>query len=200
MKVVIEGESYVLGDEAFKKSEELVSFVADLKSINYSSENISLESVFIKTKTGKILKSSIAKFTLKLNQISLEQFPKMLSIISSQKNVEIKNVEYDFGKLSKIKSDLYKNVCVAAKKQASEICSAFSVPLLGVYSMDAKWKHPHFGDDYYHTLFGASIGGKPVKGRGFSEETIEGLNFINNYKSKLILNLKVSFRVGAINV
>jgi len=199
MKIVIKGESYVLGDEAFKKSKEIVSFVSDLKSIDYSSENITLESVSIKTTTGKILKSSFASFTLKLDQINLELIPKILNIISNQKNIEIKNLEYDFGDLSKIKTDLYKNVCGEAKRQASEICSTFSVPLLGVYSMNAKWKHPHFRDDFYHDLYGARVGGPPSRGRDFSEEILEGLNFINNYTSKLILNLKVSFRVGAIN-
>jgi len=63
LEVVIEGESSVFGNEALKKSKELASFISNLKSVEYSSNNVSLENISIKASSGKLMKSSRAKFT-----------------------------------------------------------------------------------------------------------------------------------------
>ncbi len=85
---------------------------------------------------------------------------------------------------------------MAAKKQALKICSAFSVPLLGVYSMNPKWLYP-FSDAFSQNY--GNVGHKMSKSRGLSQDTLEGLEFTNNYKGKLNLTLQVDFRVGEIN-
>jgi len=40
--------------------------------------------------------------------------PKILGIISSQKNIEINDMEYEFGGLTDEKAKLYENLCAAA--------------------------------------------------------------------------------------
>jgi hypothetical protein len=52
LEIVIEGGSYVFGNEAFKKSQELAMFITELESIDYSVENISLENISIQTSSG----------------------------------------------------------------------------------------------------------------------------------------------------
>jgi hypothetical protein len=193
LEVVIEGESSVFGNEAFKKSKELASFISKLETIKYSPENISLENISIQTSSGKLLKSSMAKFTLLLNKIKLELIPNILGIISSQKNIEILEMEYFFGNLENEKINLYKDLCLAAKNQGEVIGEAFGVSLLSVYSMTPKWTFP-FNDAISQRYSNSGL--RLSKSRGPSKRELEGLDFVANYKGKLSLSLKVDFRVG----
>jgi len=193
LEVIVEGESSVYGNEALRKSKELVSFIKHLAALGYSSENISLENMVIQTSTGKLLKSSSARFTLRLVKIDLEKLPGILGVVSNQKNIELSELDYDFGDLSEVKADVFKELCINAKKQGLDVAVALGVSLLGVYSMSPKWSLPVKDDIRQDYLASGSI---LKKTRGGPSQELEGLAFSTNYKGKLSLNLKVDFRVG----
>ena len=142
LTVTIEGEFYVFGDEALKKSKELASFISDLKTTGYSAENLALKKIAIQTTSGKLLKSSTARFTVLLDKIKPEIVPNILGIISGQKNIAIVNLDYDFGELEQERSQLYQRLCACAKQQGEAVAATLGVPLLGVYSMTPKWTLP----------------------------------------------------------
>jgi hypothetical protein len=193
LEIVIEGESSVFGNEALKKSKELAMFISELESIDYSVENLSLDNISIQTSSGKFLKSSMAKFTLMLDKIKLELIPKILGIIASQKNIEIIEMEYNFGSLTNEKMELYRRLCSAAKQQGETVGEAFGVSLLGVYSMTPKWILPL--NDAISQRY-SNDGMRMSKSVGRSEKALEGLDFVANHKGKLSLRLKAEFRVS----
>ncbi len=189
--IEIEGTSSFTGNEAFKKSREIASLIADLDNINYPTENIALENIMFQTSSGTFTKSSAAKFTIKLNKIALTIVPQVLGIIASQKNIRIQELAYDFGNLREQKNQLYIQACKAAKEQGQEICKTLSIPLLGVYTMTCNWHLPHIetSSQNYGTV-------GLMKSRSTARQEIEGLNFIAEQKDKLALILNVEFRVG----
>lgn len=188
LTVGVEGEASVFGNEALKKSKEIVLFITDLESAGYSADNISLKNIFIKTETGRFFKSSQAKFTLTLGKLGLDIVPAILGIISSQKNIAIEYMNYEFGRLTKEKLQLYQEACAAAKKQAEVISMALGVPLLGVYTMMPRWSNLNNSAIWYR-------GSRQTRGGG-PDDALSGLDFMSSQKSKLRLTLEAEFRVG----
>jgi len=192
LDIVVEGESSFFGDAAFKKSKEIAKLVEELKSVEYDENNIRLESISIQTNSGKVLKSSSARFNLKLDKIGLDVIPKLLSICANQKNIEVKDMEYYFGNLEKEKAKLLQLACSNSKQQGELIAKEFCVDMRSIYSMAQKWNHP-----IEHGLSRSHLGGmKMSKSRGMAEPELSGLDYISNFESKLQLTLKVEFRVG----
>jgi hypothetical protein len=193
LEIVVEGESVFFGNEAFEQSKEISHLVSELEKIEYLKENITLQGVSIRTTTGKLLKSSSARFTLRLDKIKLEFIPKILGIVSIQKNIEIINMAYDFGRLEERKHALILEACSKAKVHGQEVCLILGVPMLGVYSMSQNWSIP------FAECLSENYSAEPLA-RGRTEysspSALAGLDFTANHKSKLRLALKVDFRVG----
>ena len=196
LDIVVEGESTVFGNEALNQSKEIAHLVSELEVIGYSKKNITLESISIKTSTGKILKASSARFNLLLQEVSMEQIPKILGLLSSQKNIEIREMHYEFSSLESEKNTLLREGCHKAKEQTKDICSSLGISLLGVYSMSQKWSNP-VADAISQNH--PSRGLKMSMSRSAQPQNLEGLDFITNYKNKLLLTLEFDFRVGKFN-
>ena len=192
MQVVIEGDSLGFTHEALKKSKEVAVFLDELKQINYSSDNITLENVSLSTTSGKFLKGSLAKFTLKLDKIKLEFIPAILGAVSAQKNIEMKSLDYDFGELRVEKQQLLVQASTLAKQQAQSIGSALGVILKGVFTLSSTWHVPGKSMDYDTPRGGARLS----KMAGTPRLALDGLEFVTNHKGKLALMLKVTFRVS----
>lgn len=192
MQVVIEGDSYGFTHEALKKSKEVAAFLDTLKQIDYATENLTLENVSISTSSGKILKSSLAKFTLKLDKIKLDLIPAILGAVSTQKNIEMKSLDYDFGDLRKEKQKLLVQAGTLAKEQAQSIGSALGVTLKGVFTLSSTWHVPGKSMDYDTPRGGAYLS----KMAGTPRLALDGLEFVTNHKGKLALMLKATFRVS----
>jgi hypothetical protein len=197
LEIVVEGESAFFGNEAFNKSKEIAYLVSELDKVGYPKENITLESISVQASTGKMLKTSSARFNLLLNNISMDLIPKMLSLVSSQKNIEITEMNYEFGGLDAEKKQLLKGGCLKAKEQARDISDSLGVSMLGVYSMSQKWSNPAV-DGISQNYSGGGL--RLSKSRGVQPRDLEGLDFTTNYKSKLILTLKLDIRVGEFSV
>jgi len=197
LEIVVEGESVAFGNEALSKSQEIADLLSELQKIDYSKENVTLEGISIRASTGKILKSSSARFSLKLDNIPMELIPKMLGVISSQKNIEMTDMSYEFGNLDAEKSTLLKECCLKAKNQGQEICNTLGVSMLGVYSMSQTWSDPITdGISKHHARSRMTLS----KTRSAQPQELEGLDFSANYKGKLSLTLKFDFRVGEFDV
>lgn len=194
MEVEIEGESSAFANEAFKRSKEVAKFLADLQSLGYDNQHVILDHISLHAGAGAILKSSMAKFRLKLDKIPLDKMASILSMIAAQKNIDLCDVSYDFGNLAEHKNKLLLESCHTAKQQAQLACKVLAVPLLGVYSMTPKWTYPSgqaTSEHYADSGFGmAKFRGSAGRGE------LDGLDIATNYKGRLILNLKMDFRVG----
>lgn len=192
MQVVIEGDSYGFTHEALKKSKEVAAFLETLQQINYATDNLTLENVSISTSSGKILKSSLAKFTLKLDKIKLDLIPAILGAVSSQKNIEMKSLDYHFGDLRKEKQQMLVDASTLAKQQAQSIGSALGVTLCGIYTLSSTWHVPGVATNHEPTRGGAYLS----KMAGTPRLALDGLEFVTNHKGKLALMLKATFRVS----
>jgi hypothetical protein len=192
LSIVVEGESTGLGNEAFRKSKEVGRLIDELVSIGYSMENISLESVFIESSSGKLLRTTSAKFSLLLTKVELAQIPKILGIIAAQKNIEVEGMDYEFGELADERQKLLMEGCVLSKRQGQRICEAFGVKLLGLYSLSQKWTLPFSeGISQRHLTRGLKLS----KSASAPSSELEGLEFSANVKS--LRNLTPFARVFA---
>ena len=194
LSLIIEGESNFQKKTSFKKSKEIAILIQELSNIDYDHTHIQLKSIKIKEQTSKIIKSSTARFTLILDKIPLDHLPKVLSICSHQKNIEIIDIEYEFGIFKEEKPILIKDACAEAKAQGRIICDSFGIDLLGIYSMNCQWSHPNQQKSFDQPFITQSM----YRNRSIdrSNDEMDGLDFISNHKSLLKLTLTTEFRVS----
>lgn len=193
LKVVVEGESSVFGNEAFKKSKEIALLISELDKIGYFKESITLESISFQTSTGKLLKASSARFNLLLDTISVDLMPRILGLLACQKNIEITAMNYEFGHLEIEKQQLLQDGSLKAKQQAQAVCSTLGVALLGIYSMSQMWTSPN-KDGLLQNQAAKVL--RMSRASSVQPPELNGLDFVTNHKSKLILTLNFEFRAG----
>ena len=189
--LIVEGESNFQKNSSFKQSKEIASFINDLSDVDYSHENIRLKNLKIKEQTGKLLKSSTASFTLILDKIPLNLIPQIIAISSIQKNIEVKNIEYDYGVFEVEKPEILRRACEQAKEQAKLISHSFGVSLLGIHSMKSQWIYPK-----KEKCFDGELSTSLHRYRSLDHDQMESMNFTSNHKSLLKLSLITDFRVS----
>lgn len=193
LDVILEGESGVFGNEAFRQSKDVKQLLASLQNLGYSSENVSLLSVNVSSPSGKVLKSSASRLKVKLDKISLELLPKLMTVLAEQKNLQTRNVQFEFGLMESEKQRLLLDASEKAKSQAQALCKSLGVPLLGIYALNSEYvgpgedsRQPQAAGDWF-----LSRARKP------SEDDMSGLDFVAQQSESLCLKLRVDFRIGA---
>lgn len=190
--VKIASSSIVFGDEALKTSKEIRSFVRELTSLGIREDCISVENVFIQSKTRKIFNSSTAEFTIKVTNVEKEKLAEVLNAIAAQKEIELQDIEWIYSELEKKKAALLRRAAQASKQQAHELCHVLGVNLLGVYNLSSKWREPDSSAFNEHEVFRSRMS----KSVGRREDEIEGFDLIFNYSDYLQVTVKIDYRVS----
>jgi uncharacterized protein YggE len=130
--VTVKGSSVVSGNEAMKKAREVNQLVEALTRSGLSPEAIQLQGVRIETVSGTLLKSSSARYHLKVKSEKLEQIPELLNIVAEQKNATLERIEWKYPEEEARDSGL-ESAIAKGKAKAEKVAAAMGVKLLGVY-------------------------------------------------------------------
>jgi uncharacterized protein YggE len=130
--VTVKGSSVVSGNEAMKKAREVSQLVEALTRFGLSPDAIQLQGVHIEAASGSLLKSSSARYHLKVKSETLEQIPEMLDILAGQKNATLERIEWKYRQEEARERGL--DAAIAkGKAKAEKVAAAMGVKLLGVY-------------------------------------------------------------------
>src|SRR5690349_8388292 len=94
--VTVKGSSVISGNEAMKKAKEVSGLVETLTRFGLNPDAIQLQGVRIETSSGTLLKSSSARYHLKIKSEKLEQLAGLLDIIAEQKNATLERIEWRY--------------------------------------------------------------------------------------------------------
>ena len=130
--VTVKGSSVVSGGEAMKKAKEVNQLVEALTRFGLSPEAIQLQGVRIETATGTLLKSSSARYHLKVKSEKLEQIPELLDIVAEQKNAALERIEWKYPE-DEARDRGLESAIAKGKAKAEKVAAAMGVKLLGVY-------------------------------------------------------------------
>jgi uncharacterized protein YggE len=130
--VTVKGSSFVSGNEALKKAREVSQLVETLTRFGLSPDAIQLQGVRIATASGPLLKSSSARYHLKVKSEKLEQLAELLDIMAEQKNATLERIEWKYAEDEAGERGLEAAIA-KAKAKAEKVAAAMGVKLLGVY-------------------------------------------------------------------
>ena len=122
--VTIKGSSFVTGQTAVKKANEVASLVEALTKVGLPEDKISVETVKLQASSGAILKTSSASYTLKLNCEDLEKMSDILTVVTSAKNISLDSMEWQFNDLEQHKPNWIKSAIEKANTSAAEAARA----------------------------------------------------------------------------
>ena len=130
--VTVKGSSLVGGSEAMKKAREVSQLVEALTRFGLSPDAIQLQGVRIETASGSLLKSSSARYHLKVKSEKLEQLAGLLDILAEQKNATLERLEWKYPEDEARERGL-ESAITKGKAKAEKVAAAMGVKLLGVY-------------------------------------------------------------------
>lgn len=190
LEVEVRGESYYSGREAFAKAKELRLLVEELKSAGVPEDKVTLQSVSLSSKSGKLLSSSEVLYQLQIGDVTMDRLSGVISVVARQKNTTLDCVQWDYPGLEALKDRLYGEAAVQAKAQAVDLAGKLNVALLGVYEMTPTWQEPT-GSCHTQGISGMRLS-KSVRSR-----EPEDLGLSLNHEDWLSLTLKCKFRLGS---
>jgi uncharacterized protein YggE len=135
LTVRIVGQSFFMGNEAFKKAAEVANLVAALRELGLAETDIQLLTVSTDVESGMLTKSSSATYSLQINCSSIELLGRILSKISSQKNAKLSEIVWQYPDLAKHKRELVQAAVRAAKDAAVAIAESLAVSLQGIHRL-----------------------------------------------------------------
>lgn len=136
--VTVRGSSFFAGDTALKKAREVGQLVTDLKGVGLTDDNIHFQGVRSETVTGTFTKTSTAIYDLKIQCPQLPLLADVIGVITSQKNTELRHLQWRFPDLTPIHERLLDACILAANRKADRIARALNVRLEGIYSFSEK--------------------------------------------------------------
>ncbi len=138
LEIQIRGQSFVTGNEAFRKAAEVANCVAALREVGIDEEHIHLFNVSTNVESGLLLKSSSASYELRVECQEIETLGRVMTAISSQKNVKLRSVSWEYPDLERTRLELICQSVEAAKQTARTIADALGTPLVSVHRLSYK--------------------------------------------------------------
>jgi uncharacterized protein YggE len=130
--VTVKGTSVVSGSEAMKKAREVSQLVEALTRFGLGPEAVQLQGVRIETASGALLRSSSARYHLKVKSETVEQLPGLLDVIAEQKNATLERIEWKYPE-EEAGNQALEAAIARGKAKAEKVAAAMGVELLGVY-------------------------------------------------------------------
>jgi uncharacterized protein YggE len=115
-----------------KKAREVSQLVEALTRFGLSPDAVHLQGVHIETASGTLLKSSSARYHLKVKTEKLDQLTGLLDIIAEQKNASLDRIEWKYPE-DEAREQGLESAIAKGKAKAEKVAAAMGVKLLGVY-------------------------------------------------------------------
>lgn len=189
--VRIGGKSFIAGQEALKKAKEVAALVEDLLRAGVPEQDIELQGVVAKVKTGKITSSSSAEYHLKIRCTNLSAYGDILGAVTSQENAVVGQIEWGYEDEEDIKMSALADCIEKAKRKAHKVADALNVKLGIVYTYTDEWVEagPRF-------VAMASARYRQTGGKA-DYLSSEDLGMTVKHSREMILKVKVKFHVSA---
>lgn len=142
--VTVQGSSMVRGSEALRKAKEVGHLFAELTSSGVGADDIQLRGMSAVRETGTVLKSSSARYRLRVHCRDLDRLPDLIGIISSQKSVTLEYIDwrYPFEEDDAQRDDWMDECMARADVKARRMAKALGVKILGVHLV-TEGQPPH---------------------------------------------------------
>ena len=134
LSVTIEGASLVTGGQALQKAREVAQLVAALGEAGIPQDDIHLQGVSAKVSSGALLKTSQAKYRLRIRCAKLERLADALGAVTSQKNTMLGEIVWGYPDEEALKDVWLEDCARRAHGRARRIAVGLGVRLTGVHS------------------------------------------------------------------
>lgn len=135
LEVVISGQSFFSGNEAFKKAAEVATCVDELAKHGIEAENVRIRDVTTQVESGLLSKSSSASYRLEVVCQTMDLLGNAVQVVSSLKNSELTRIDWDYSNLETKKREVLDEAVRQAKTSAETIASALGQQLGGVHRL-----------------------------------------------------------------
>ena len=171
LHVQIEGETFVLGNAALTRSREVAEMVGRLREFGLQDEDIQVASVYSKTQSGLLGKSSRAVFKLRIAVSDLDKLPDYMGVLTSQKNLELERLEWLYDEDAAL-LELSSKAIAKAHAKAQAMAGAIGYQVTGIRSCSDSNELPQTADLYFHGAAAA-----PARSRAQSAPLEVGTEF-----------------------
>jgi hypothetical protein len=131
--LTIKGASLIVGDAALNKAREVQQLITELKTLGVTDAEIKLLGVQADVSTGILGRNSSATYHLKVHCARLEALPDFLGVITSQKNVAVNYLEWNYGDLRDVEGRLLDRCIERANEKAQRIARGLQVTITGIH-------------------------------------------------------------------
>lgn len=188
IEVSVVGGSLFSGEEALQKAVEVKHLISQLKEAGIEENRIKLRSVEVDSASFAILRTSSAKYTIKVSRVSIERLPSVLAVIGSQKNCKLNWLEWIYDSAedvtNKLRTEALEKVIAMARKDAETL----GVRILGIYNLNDNNRNDAVSREYVSSETMHSSGSSSID-----------LGFALGNATHVRVDLKAEFRVSNIH-
>lgn len=131
--VTLEGSSLGTGRAALHQARELRALAEDLAKVGVDESCLHLQDV--ETSTSGIMRTSKARYTLRVEVPSAAELPDTLGVIAARKDASVDRVYWRYEGLDAVQDALLEEALRQAKARAARAAAALDHTLLGVHEM-----------------------------------------------------------------
>ena len=140
--VSVVGESFFTGSAAMTKTREVNDLLAALAAAGIGERDVHLQSVRAFTSTGRLRKSSAAKYYLRVHCPTLETVSEAMAAIMSQKNTDLRPIVWRYPDAAGLHDRLLDVATRKVHERAKRIVANLGIRLAGVHRYDEKYFDP----------------------------------------------------------
>lgn len=131
--VTLEGSSLGTGRAALHQARELRALAEDLAKVGVDESCLHLQDV--ETSTSGIMRTSKARYTLRIEVPSAAELPDTLGVVSARKDAAVDRVYWRYEGLDAVQDALLEEALRQAKARAARAAAALEHTLLGVHEV-----------------------------------------------------------------
>ena len=145
--IVIRGTSLVIGNAALSRAREVAQLISDLRKEGLTDSDFKLLGVQADVNTGILGRNSSAKYSLKIHCDKVEILPDVLGAITSQKNISLNHLQWDYGDLREVRDRLLNQCILSSNQKAARIAAGLGVKIVGVCHFSETFATPGIRPD-----------------------------------------------------
>lgn len=191
LRVEVRGSSMMSANMAQTKSREVAALATQLQSAGLTVNDIEVEGVRVEVGNGSVIKTSEACFTLAVTCPNLELLPAVLTVIASQKQATMRQVDWEYTTEESERERRLEGLIDRAKAKALRLSNALGVRIIALH----RFAEAHDDDG-----FSAQYGGPPtsfkVARRSRSAPIDVGIDI--NHSKEVDIHVEVQYRVSSI--
>lgn len=194
LSVTVEGTSLVTGEMALRKAREVAQLVSALQEVGIAPAEITLQGVRADTASGKVIKMSAARYSLRIRCEALDNLADVLGAITSQKNVTLNGIVWRYPEDSGEDEQWLDDCLAEANRKARRMAAALGVRLLGVRSCVEQYTG--YGSEGGEHWLAESLGASAQPAMRRARVSAEELGLEVSHTKHVQLSVRVEYRIS----